>query len=404
MESSATVTRLDSHLIIADLVRNLRHQLRTPVNHVVGFSEMLQEEAADRCWDALLPDLDRIRQAGRGLAEYIGSTVDLAKLEAGALNAEQISRDLRTPLESVIGYSQLLQEEAADSGWTDALPDLEKVESAAKYLTTLITAVPDLTKVYGPQAASAPSAPRRRPARPAAAQESPQQPVPKGSILVADDNELDAEMMSRRLEQFGYRVSLARSGRETLERLHDEPFDLFMLDVLMPDMDGLETLRELKSRADTHDTPVLMISAVEEIPIVVRCVEMGADDYLGKPVDTVLLRAKIEAALERKRLRDRELEYLGQVSVLTAAAAALEAHSFEAGTLAQVAAREDPLGRLARVFQRMAGEVEAREAALLLQLRELRAGTAETAPGDAAASAASRRGSGRAPRLPGPRP
>ncbi|MFI5266745.1 MAG: response regulator [Chloroflexota bacterium] len=357
-------------------MRNLRHQLRTPVNHIVGFGEMLQEEATDRCWDTLLPDLEHIRQAGRGLSEYIGSTVDLAKVEAGVLDAELISRGLRTPLESIIGYSQLLQEEAEDHGWTEALPDLQKIESAAKYLTTLITAVLELTRIYAPEG------PRIPPARPGhAVREAPAPPACRwGSLLLADDDDLDAEMMSRRLEQFGYQVRRVPSGQAALALLEQAQFDLLLLDVLMPEQDGLETLRGVKSMAAVNDLPVLMISAIEEIPIVVRCIELGADDYLVKPVDPVLLRAKIGAALERRRLRQRELDYLGCAGAFSAAVAALEHGAFEATALAEVAARKDPLGQLARVFQRMAGTIQAREAALQRQVRELSGGQSPLSP------------------------
>jgi len=359
-----------SHQMIVDLVRALRHQLRTPINHIVGFSEMLQEEAADRGWDVLLPDLERIRLVGRDLTNFVSNTIDIAKVEGGRLNAEQISRDLRTPLESIIGYSQLLQEEAEERGWNEALPDLQKVEHAAKYLTGLIDAVLDLTNVYS-KASAGDRAPANRPAAPSA----PRVELPRkaaGSILLTDDNEFDAEMLSRRLTQFGYDVQVATNGRMAFELLAERPFDLHLLDVLMPELDGLDTLRTIKSTGSYKDTPVIMISAIEEIPIVVRCIELGADDYLTKPVDPVLLAAKVSASLEKKRLREREREYLRQVAKLTVAAGAVEAGTFEPGGLDDVAARGDPLGRLARVFERMARELHAREEALQRQVRELR--------------------------------
>jgi len=349
--SGTNLAKLDSHLVVADLVRNLRHQLRTPVNHIVGFSEMLEEEAVSQGWVAMAPDLKRIQQAGRGLASFIGETVDLAKVETASLDAEQISQDLRTPLESIVGYSQLLQEEARDNGWAGAVSDLQKVESAAKHLTSLIAVVLDLAKVYEsplPQRVVA----GERPA-----------PAPLGqlaedtvsiSVLLADDDELDAEALTRRLKQLGHSVLVVPDGRALLEILDDRQFDVFMLDVLMPNMDGLETLRAIKANPAHRDTPVLMISAVEEIPIVARCIELGADDYLSKPVDTILLRAKLNAAFERTRWRDRELGYLSQMARLAAAAAALESKTFEAGSLADIAAQNDAPGRLAQTLERMA--------------------------------------------------
>jgi DNA-binding response OmpR family regulator len=131
-------------------------------------------------------------------------------------------------------------------------------------------------------------------------------------------------------------------------------------------------LQRLKSDAAWRDIPVIMISALDEMDSVVRCIEMGAEEYLPKPFNPVLLEARINASLEKKRLRDQEVEYLRNVALVTDAAAAVEAETFELDDLADVAARPDALGRLARVFQRMAREVYAREQRLKQQVRELR--------------------------------
>ena len=268
------------------------------MNHVVGFSEMLLEDAASRGWQALQPDLERIRQAGRNLAEVVDA-IDADRLAAGTLDAAALSVALRTPLESIVGFSQLLQEEAQERGWDDALPDLAKVEAAAKHLTNLIDAVLDLVRLY-----AASSTANQPPA--AAGHEPASAAAPAGSVLLADDNQLDAEMVERRLRQLGFAVRRASSGREALACAQAERFDLLLLDVIMPELDGLDTLRQLKAQPDVRDTPVLMISAMEEIPIVARCIQLGADDYLSKPVEPILLKAKIEAALERRRLRQAE--------------------------------------------------------------------------------------------------
>jgi two-component system, cell cycle response regulator len=140
----------------------------------------------------------------------------------------------------------------------------------------------------------------------------------------------------------------------------------------MPGRDGYEVLRAVKADPKLRDIPVVMISAVDELESVARCIELGAEDFLPKPFDPVLLRARVGASLEKKRLRDRELEYLSGVAALEQAASAVEAGSFAAAALDGVAARPDELGRLARVFQRMATEVQAREKRLKDQVAQLR--------------------------------
>jgi DNA-binding response OmpR family regulator len=149
-------------------------------------------------------------------------------------------------------------------------------------------------------------------------------------------------------------------------------FDCVLLDVLMPGMDGFQVLECIRSKPRFRHTPVIMISALEDVDSVIRCIEMGAEDYLPKPFDPVLLRARINAGLARKRLHDLEQEYLEQVGHVAAAAADVETGTFESRQLDGVARRDDALGQLARVFQQMAAEVRARERLLKQEVRQLR--------------------------------
>lgn len=193
-----------------------------------------------------------------------------------------------------------------------------------------------------------------------------------GRILVVDDNVLNRMLLKRTLEQQGHTVALAENGRQALEMLDAGHFDLVLLDILMPEMDGYEVLARLKRDPARRGLPVIVISALEEMESVIRCIGMGAEDYLPKPFDSLLLRARIGASLEKKRLRDQEVEYLQQVAHVTAAAAAVEAGQFRLASLDEVAARPDALGQLGRVFQRMAREVDAREQSLKQQVQALR--------------------------------
>jgi DNA-binding response OmpR family regulator len=137
-------------------------------------------------------------------------------------------------------------------------------------------------------------------------------------------------------------------------------------------MDGYQVLEHLKANTRLRDIPVIMISAVEELESVVKCIELGAQDYLPKPFNPVLLRARLSACLERKRLRDQEVDYLQQVGHVTAAAAAIKANTFQPESLDEIASRSDELGQLAQVFQEMALQVYARERGLQQQVQQLR--------------------------------
>jgi len=196
--------------------------------------------------------------------------------------------------------------------------------------------------------------------------------TPASSLLVVDDNSMNRIMLSRYITKLGYRSSLAENGRQALEKLQAEPYDLVLLDVQMPEMDGYAVLKHLKADPRLRDIPVIMISAVDELESVVTCIELGAQDYLPKPFNPVLLRARLTACLERKWLRDQEIDYLQQVGRVTAAAAAIKANTFQPESLDEVAWRSDELGQLALVFQEMARQVYARELHLQRQVQQLR--------------------------------
>jgi len=196
--------------------------------------------------------------------------------------------------------------------------------------------------------------------------------TPASSLLVVDDNSMNRIMLSRYITKLGYRPSLVENGRQALEKLQGEPFDLVLLDVEMPEMDGYQVLEYIKADTRLRDIPVIMISAVEELESVVKCIELGAQDYLPKPFNPVLLRARLTACLERKRLRDQEIDYLQQVERVTDAAAAIKANTFQPESLDEVARRSDELGQLALVFQEMARQVYTREQQLQQQVHQLR--------------------------------
>jgi len=133
-------------------------------------------------------------------------------------------------------------------------------------------------------------------------------------ILVVDDNEDNRYTLTRRLRREGYEdVALATNGREALDLIAARPFDLILLDIMMPEMNGYEVLERLKADAGLRHVPVIMISAISELDSVVRCIELGAEDYLPKPFNSVLLRARIGASLERKRLHDREAAHRAEI-------------------------------------------------------------------------------------------
>jgi CheY-like chemotaxis protein len=343
--------------LTSELAANLRHDLRTPVNHIVGYAEMLLEDAPES--DATLRhSLDAILAAAREAAVEIdksvrpnGSAIDAAAIDA--LYAALRARQQRIVAE----VDALLSRTAGGKVDETVVEDLGRIRHAARRLAPTAHTPPDGSRPgAGAAAASTEGASGKR-----------------GRVLVVDDDEDNREMLRRRLEREGYDSVCVSDGKRALESLASGGFDLMLLDVLMPDMDGHEVLARVKGSPDTRDIPVIMISALDDMPSIVKCIERGAEDFLPKPFDPVLLRARISSSLAKKRLHDHEREYIKQVARVIEAATAVEKGGYQSGFLKDIAGRSDELGRLARVFDGMAAQVHSREERLREQLRELRA-------------------------------
>jgi serine phosphatase RsbU (regulator of sigma subunit) len=132
---------------------------------------------------------------------------------------------------------------------------------------------------------------------------------PQHRLLVVDDNEMNRDMLSRRLERQGFHVALAENGQQALDSISAQPFDLILLDIMMPVMNGYDVLERLKGDPALCHIPVIMITAVDDVESIARCIEMGAEDHLPKPFNPAILRARVDSALAKKRLRDREQVY-----------------------------------------------------------------------------------------------
>ena len=179
-------------------------------------------------------------------------------------------------------------------------------------------------------------------------------------VLIVDDSGTVRLKLSKAIQTLGHETTAVASGKLALEQVSQNSFDLVLLDIVMPEMDGFEVLKALKSSRATRDLPVIVISALdEEMGSVISAIELGAEDFLPKDFEPALLKARVDTCIEKKRLRDVETEYLRQVTKLTRAAATLETGRFNPSKLGirDVASRSDGLGKLATVFATMAQKV-----------------------------------------------
>ena len=255
----------------------LRHQLRTPLNQILGYAELLIEESEETNDTRNLPELQRIQRAGHQLLELI--------------NQHFAERD-QPPGQGIEGGAASPPSIHAFAG-----------ETPTRSGSTPPSAQD--TSLAGASLTGAPLAPDSAPHQDSAPYTA--------CILVVDDEPGNRELLMRRLEHEGHSVMTAQGGVEALALLGTRAFDLVLLDALMPDVSGIEVLQQMHTDQHLQRVPVIMLSALDDLSHVVRCIELGAEDYLSKPFNPVILRARINASLEKKRLRDMESQLFEQL-------------------------------------------------------------------------------------------
>lgn len=319
---------MDIHRAKSAFFAHMRHELRTPINAIIGYSELLIEDAEEKGHQAFVADLQKVNSAGRQLLGLVNSILDPSKIETRTdIDLEKFQAEmrhaLRIPLSSIIGYADILIEDSGKAHQDYLVPDLKKIRASGERLLSLIN---DILSLWQVQAGNLELDLKASDTFtmiqdtvsfiPTLAEKSVHASGNEGGfLLVVDDNETNRDLLSRSLERYGHKVCAAENGRRALELVRAENFDLVLLDILMPEMNGYQVLMQLKANEALRHIPVIMLSALDEIDSVVRCIELGADDYLPKPFNTVLLRARINACMEKKRLRDREQAYLEQLRI-----------------------------------------------------------------------------------------
>lgn len=282
---------------------HLRHELRTPLNHIIGYSEMLLEDLEGSPRAMLAPHLRGILDEAHRVLEQVNELLAPAKVEAGTIDVNCFPAELAASLDGIIAATERLRAITTADGSDDMLPDLERISGAAEHLRDLV----GNGRMLHP-------APRATPVPDSVAADVSRGShggAERGAILVVDDNANNREMLSRRLARDGHgSVVTAVDGREALKLLASQRFDLVLLDIMMPEINGYEVLQSLKADPKRRDIPVIMISAVDEMESAIRCIELGAEDYLPKPFNPTLLRARVGASLEKKRLRDALMRHV----------------------------------------------------------------------------------------------
>jgi sigma-B regulation protein RsbU (phosphoserine phosphatase) len=319
------------------ILAHLRHELRTPINAIIGYSEMLLEEVETNHDKKCLNELEQIRVCGMQLLASINTGLNPPSLPNNQLELQKILANpelqakLQEPTQVVINCCQ----ELIPNVEIDFVADLEKINQAAHRLLGEIDNMVNFHSVDLSVQQLEKGAIAQREGRLIARQVATTQinhdqniddpgslEIPTivfdhnshlSRILIVDDNETNRDLLSRQIEAQGYQAITAADGKQAIKMIQTGSYDLILLDIIMPEVDGYEVLKWIRNSSWRY-LPTIMISALDEMDSVVRCIEMGAEDYLAKPFNPILLKARVGACLEQKRLRDQESLYLAQLA------------------------------------------------------------------------------------------
>ncbi len=300
---------------------HLAQDLAGPAQAILGFQELAVEQARTIGLGHLLPDFERVGGAIEDLNRRLDGLIEEgmdAPPVAGSDAEVRLRHDLRTPLNAIIGYSEMIAEELDPVEHEALHSDIAVILAEAAALLARIDDIVEFSHSAenGGAQLAAEQARSVADGLEASVSEDPHDTeLLPGRVLVVDDIDSNRQLLARRLRMDGHEVVLAASGAEALECLSGQAIDLILLDILMPDMNGIELLARIKGRSDVGRVPVIMVSGLTDMEAVIRCIEAGADDYLTKPINTVLLRARMAACLEKKRWADREQRYLQRIEL-----------------------------------------------------------------------------------------
>ena len=304
------------------LLTQIKQDFTTPVdaisdyiNLIIDSSDIYDEEISD--------EFENIKKSAKTLRlNFIDAFKEYAEQKNKSIkNDEEASvlrHDLRTPLNGIIGYSEILIEDYEEDISDNHKEDLGNIINLAKEVENAISnfvdflkggSKVDLSKQDNEGSAESLFSSLGK----IEAEIKINDEIKKSKILIVDDIKTNCDVLQRRLESSGFKTEVAMSGKEALAAVDKKNYDLVLLDVLMPEINGLEVLIRARKKFDLDKLPIIMVSSFDDVESISKCLQLGANEYLPKPLNSTILLAKVAATLERKMLREREKELLSEL-------------------------------------------------------------------------------------------
>ena len=304
------------------ILTQIKQDFTTPVDAISDYINLIID-SSDIYEDEISDEFENIRKSSRTLrVNFNEAFSEYAELKKKTItNDEEASilrHDLRTPLNGIIGYSEILIEDYEDDIDEKHNQDLNHIIDLAKEVEGAISRFVDFLKGGAEKDAEEHSD-----------DDSAENlfsslgkieykleiidEIKEAKILVVDDIKTNCDVLKRRLESIEFKVDVSMSGKDALEQISNNKYDLVLLDVLMPEVNGLEVLIKIREQYSADKLPVIMVSSFDDVESISKCIQLGASDYLSKPVNSTILTQKVASTLERKSLREREEQLLSEL-------------------------------------------------------------------------------------------
>lgn len=343
MQSSTT----DMSATLRDIInQHFFGDLQSITTHLQILSESLVHDGTNKLAD----DLAKVRKGQKLLSNALDALVRDGVPEISASGVSTLSNlrhELRTPLNAIMGYTELFSEKMQELGYTAHLEHCSAILEAANgisqstdLLCSLLQQTSKIDLVQSTEQSNPDEEISQHLQRITLQSEST---VHSGHILVVDDVEDNRTLLHRYLTPEGHTVSIAESGVSALSMIEKNHFDIILLDIMMPDMNGLQVLEHLKASETHRQIPIIVISGLSDVDAVTPCIAAGAEDYLTKPFNSVLLKARISACLQKKKWDDKERAYLKEIETEKARSEAILSTILPSPIIKRLKSSNDPI-------------------------------------------------------------
>ena len=309
------------------LLGNIKHDLTNPINAILGYAELITDYLKEGKNDQFISDVNKIHESGSLLFEilneyFTNNNGENHQIISEVIDIRELQFAVRTPISTILGLTELLSEDTRKdkiSDGNDINEFLRKIYESGKLFLSQINelnkfskkTVEELLKIYKTDLYSKESSIKLY------KNNTFEFPSGKGTILIVEDDSSNLELLDKIISKSMHQTYCAASAKAGLEFLKDPQIDIdiVLLDLIMPEMNGFELLKIIKDDNALHHIPVIMLSGMDDLEATAECINIGADDFLFKPISTVLLNARIKNALEKKFFHDKELKYQEQIKI-----------------------------------------------------------------------------------------